>query len=515
VDHLPVKLLPLLLLASAAAHAADGDGIPQGTGSPGSGILVPMPALTRGMTLGPGTGGAAASFTRNPFNFPAPGGATASATMSGGINAAGAARALAIGLARGALIGGAAGVAATGAAMLWDYYRVVPDGTGGLVEDPGVATTSTQVPFWYPASLSSACSAVNNPGGSSKAGACSCYHTNWVLPNTHPDARGSISTSWYDNGTAEGSCRAFQAANSTYPFNDNLTKTTTQQQGCLQVVINGQSVTPQPGYDGKCPTGDGGPRAPITPEAAQAKVAANPPSTPPNYPALLTVAIDEWGPLSMRPQDIHNNQLNVISTPNSYAGPVTTATDILSGDTTTTETHYDFSGLTPTSMTYDPSRMSLTFTGSGAGFAGANSLGSTIPAAKAEWATRTVTTKRDAQGNITSQTTTTTASGTGTNTTTGEEAPATDCGTNPNRAGCLELGDAPLDAVVPASHALTWAAVNLGLPAACPAPYSFTFRGASYAVPYTKFCEHAPNVRLLLIALTSVAVAAFVLSSVK
>jgi hypothetical protein len=503
VDHLSVKLLPLFLLASAAAHAADGDGIPQGTGAPGSGILVPMPALTRGMTLGPGTGGAAASFTRNPFNLPAPGGATASATMSGGINAAGAARALAAGLARAAIAGGVAGVAMTGAALLWDHYRVKPDGSGGLTFDPGQDKQNQQQTqmcgtTWGGATLCAA----------TIGGFCSALGNNPAWPSHSTVLTGMNANQCHFQGYYNGipdSLYATKAASSTVTY--TLV--------CPSITVGGITSVPTAGPDGKCATGDGGLREAVTPEQAQAKLAANAPPVAPNYPALLTEALDEWGPLSMRPEDIHNNQLNVISTPNSYAGPVTTATDILSGDTTTTETHYDFSGLTPTSMTYDPSRMSLTFTGSGAGFAGANSLGSTIPAAKAEWATRTVTTKRDAQGNITSQTTTTTASGTGTNTTTGDEAPATDCGTNPNRAGCLELGDAPLDAVVPASHALTWAAVNLGLPAACPAPYSFTFRGGSYAVPYTKFCEHAPNVRLLLIALTSVAVAAFVLSSVK
>jgi hypothetical protein len=487
-----MKLAPLALaLVALPAFAADGDGIPQGTGAPGSGILVPMPALTRGMTLGPGTGGAAASFTRNPFNFPAPGGATASATMSGGITAAGAARALAVGLARGAIAGGIAGVAMTGAALLWDAYRIKPDEAGGLTQDPGQPKVNTPTYCWDFGS--------GNCYGSPEAAAMGRVNQLWPYTGTascgpvQPNFTAQCNLTWSNGAT--GSI--------------GVSRSSTMQLKCPD--INGQTQTA--GADGLCPST--APRVPVTPEQAQAKLAANPPATPPNYPALLTEAIDDWGPLSMRPEDIHNNQLNVISTPNSYAGPVTTATDILSGDTTTTETHYDFSGLTPTSMTYDPSRMSLTFAGSGAGFAGANSLGSTIPAAKAEWATRTVTTKRDAQGNITSQTTTTTASGSGSNTTTGEDAPVTDCGANPNRAGCLELGDAPLDAVVPAQHALTWAAVNLGLPAACPAPYTFNWRGASYAMPYTAFCDVAPNVRALLLAFTSVIVAAFVLSSIK
>jgi hypothetical protein len=486
-----------------------------GSGAPDSPVVAPISSI-RDFSITSGIGNAAATLSR-AMSIPGPGGSPASGTLSASLSRNGAARMIAAAVARHPAVTGVAIAAA-----LWDAFRVEPDGSGGLRVDPGQPPVTSQVRMW------------NN-----------AFSPSGTYPHSSPEAAASHDCIAAANNAGRspgtGNVQNFSKTTSTYSYDcygisvssgNNLPvaygrsggSQLQNQQACPTITAQGNTVTNPPlGRDGKCPTGDAGPRDPITETAAADMLAADTDPSTANLVPALNDAKNASGLPPMSMADLSN--ANLILSPNSYGGPVVTET-ALDGTTTTTEKEFEWTtiGGVPIpvpegTLNGQPVRWDIdriapgTSSGTQIGW-GVLGQGVTNAFGMAgAWSTKTTVTKRDAQGNITSQTTSTTAPGSAVVAKPGEAVDF--CIANPDRAGCAPLGPAPTDAVVPAVHALTWASVNLGLPAACPAPYNFSWRGSTYAMPYNAFCDHAPNVRLLILALTAVSVAYFVLKSIK
>lgn len=139
----------------------------------------------------------------------------------------------------------------------------------------------------------------------------------------------------------------------------------------------------------------------------------------------------------------------------------------------------------------------------------------TTPSGTAEVTTSNVTNNIVYQGNtltITSSTVTNNVDGSTTTTT----EPKTDpCSVNPESLACIKLGTPPTDAPSWDTKTVTYQADSLGMPAACPAPWTANIRGWSLSMSYEPACNVAPQVRAGVLALAAFMSLMLVLTAVR
>ena len=81
--------------------------------------------------------------------------------------------------------------------------------------------------------------------------------------------------------------------------------------------------------------------------------------------------------------------------------------------------------------------------------------------------------------------------------------PPDPCEANPNRVGCVELGDPGNDKPTWTEKPITFAIEDLGFGGSCPAPWNGTVHGWHLSMSYGPACDNAPAIRLALIALSA------------
>ena len=120
----------------------------------------------------------------------------------------------------------------------------------------------------------------------------------------------------------------------------------------------------------------------------------------------------------------------------------------------------------------------------------------------------TVTTTVNNGGDVT--TTTTTTDGTAPD-------PEDPCTKNPDRVGCVKLGDVPTDSPSWETKTVTFAPEDLGMGGACPAPESIHlgYLNKDLVWSYQPACDVAPTIRLAMLALTVTGCLLWILSTVK
>jgi hypothetical protein len=114
--------------------------------------------------------------------------------------------------------------------------------------------------------------------------------------------------------------------------------------------------------------------------------------------------------------------------------------------------------------------------------------------------------------NVTYNTVTTTNNnGVVTTTTVTPEDPLDQCAKYPDSVGCSKLDTPVSDTLKTKTHAVTVTAVAFSSSSVCPAPLSFTLRGASYGVSYQPLCDRLALLKTLFLALAGV-LAAFIVA---
>lgn len=89
------------------------------------------------------------------------------------------------------------------------------------------------------------------------------------------------------------------------------------------------------------------------------------------------------------------------------------------------------------------------------------------------------------------------------------------CAQNPNSLACIKLGDVPTDQPGWETKTIAYQADSLGLPAACPAPWTGQLRGWTLSFSYQPACDVAPQVRLAILALTTLAALLMIITTVR
>lgn len=338
--------------------------------------------------------------------------------------------------------------AATAAAAAYAAYRVyaAPDGSG-LMADPGMAPFSGNVTKYYGTingNYNGAASLKN-----SMAEACE-YVRQWYATG-NPTRTYAIATCPAAPGPNYVlTCRVTANNADCGNVSSYTSQTTVAETNCPASIDPTNSAYNVPagsplGPDGKCPTARYN-HGPITPDAAAAKVTANPPATPSAWLQPTKDAIDTGG---------QNAPAGITTTgPASQTGtPTSTTTTGGSPSQTITETK------TPT-YTYNYAGDTITYN----------------------------TTITNVTNNITTGvTTTTTTSG---NTAVPQD-PNDPCTANPDRIGCLKLGATPTDVVPTKTPNITFSAESVGLPSACPADQ--VIAGKAYS--FGPICDAATNAR--------------------
>ena len=89
------------------------------------------------------------------------------------------------------------------------------------------------------------------------------------------------------------------------------------------------------------------------------------------------------------------------------------------------------------------------------------------------------------------------------------------CADNPNSLACIKLGDVPTDQPGWETKTIAYQADSLGLPAACPAPWTGQLRGWTLSFSYQPACDVAPQVRLAILALTTLGALLMIITTVR
>lgn len=348
--------------------------------------------------------------------------------------------------------------AAAAAGLVYAGYRIYSapsDGGTTLRFDDGAAQVSVGAQCWKgngqptPATCQpsqdaliaqiSAQRVTSHPG---------CTYTIFSVPATSSDTTGSVDRGGYIQGKNGATiCETFDLHVRRYP------DTTVLQCPASVDPFDGTYSVPAntpPGPDGKCRTarytaGGAIAHTPVTPEQAVVKVTTNPPTFPSDqWKDAVRDAVETGG------QTIQTTDTN--SGPATQTGtPTTETTTGPSGTTTTTKT--------PTyNYTYAPTTVTYT----------------------------TTTTTQTCVGGGSCTTTTTTPPGV-----TAPQDPDDPCTANPNRVGCLSLGDPPTDKVPTKAPTLSYTAETVSLPVGCPAPANVAGRSVSYQ----QICDAATNVK--------------------
>lgn len=317
----------------------------------------------------------------------------------------------------------------TAAYELYDAYRTVPDGQGGLVRDTGQEPISQTVQQWscqgyVGGTPVSACTA-NFTAKFSRVEGNRTYYLTSPVTCTLSGGLYSCQVNWVSVRTSDGGDGFGGTAGA------NPLPGTTQQPGCPGYfdVFKGVPVPAGSpiGSDGKCATG-----AYTTPQTAQEvadQALAGQQFRAIDYDALVREAL---GNPATGGIGITNDMDRQVNAPAYVAGPESTTSNP-DGTVTTTATGWNLARdpLRRTEVIATPTSTSTTRTASG-----------TVVG------TPTTTTGANAAGD-----------------------PATDpCVGDPGRLGCIGLGTAPAVDVPKSTVSVSWAAEAIGLPAGCPAP---------------------------------------------
>jgi len=89
------------------------------------------------------------------------------------------------------------------------------------------------------------------------------------------------------------------------------------------------------------------------------------------------------------------------------------------------------------------------------------------------------------------------------------------CARDPLSLACVKLGDIPTTEPTWETKTISYQADSLGLPAACPAPWTASIRGWSLSMSYQPACDVAPSVRLGLLALASLGALLMIITTVR
>lgn len=333
--------------------------------------------------------------------------------------------------------------AASAAAAAYAAYRVYNDydGSDGLMGDPGTATTSTTSPGWRSASGYPATCPIT--GSAEAAARCGLRVQHGIadsaLANCYMSSPGTVSQGWKCTYVPNGNLLSTSITAQTY--------TATQCPASIDALNPAYNIPAGSpiGPDGKCPTARYN-HAPISAADAAARVTANPPADPTPWVQPTKDAIQSGGQ-------------------SAPAGITTTGPASQTGTGTTTTT----TGGSPSQTVTQTSTPTYTY----------NYAGDTITY---NTSITTVT------NNITTGTTTTT-------TTDGPTAipqdPTDPCTADPNRIGCLKLGDTPTDQVPTKDRQISYSAEAVGLPSGCPAPTTV----AGHTVSYDAICDAATGAR--------------------
>lgn len=374
----------------------------------------------------------------------APGGKAANATLRAGVS-----RALVGKFMAGALK--ALPIVGTGVALweLYDLVRVRPNGAGGLAYDEGVAPQPTvQVQWCF-------------------AGTEVCVATLGELLVVFKEQVPTVSCGAVEGSVPSQARITFQNANEAGLQRyhvcpgageqiDGGTLAQRRETEAFGCAPGPGGVTPQPGADGRCPTGE---YAPITEEDAAEKLDPLPSG---DWIPAIEDALDR-APLPLpTPAEITE------VAPNPVPGP----TSVTTGP----------NGIKETETEYVPQP--------GAG--------------RIDWKERETTTTTDPNGNVTEETTETGGR---------EDDQKDPCETRPNTIGCIELGDPPVDELVLQDRQVSitpmsgWGADN----ASCPTGQTFTVMGHSYSLSYEPLCQFSGAMRAVVLAGAWIAAAFIVL----
>lgn len=85
------------------------------------------------------------------------------------------------------------------------------------------------------------------------------------------------------------------------------------------------------------------------------------------------------------------------------------------------------------------------------------------------------------------------------------------CKLNPDRAGCVKLGTPESDPLTKKVTPVSVTSINFASSSACPAPLSFTVRGATYGVSYQPLCDRLFILKALFLAMAGF-LAAYILA---
>lgn len=99
--------------------------------------------------------------------------------------------------------------------------------------------------------------------------------------------------------------------------------------------------------------------------------------------------------------------------------------------------------------------------------------------------------------------------------TTTSDTPDPLCADNPTSLACIKLGDVPTDQPAWETKTIAYQADSLGLPAACPAPWTGQLRGWTLSFSYQPACDVAPQVRLAILALTTLGALLMIITTVR
>lgn len=99
--------------------------------------------------------------------------------------------------------------------------------------------------------------------------------------------------------------------------------------------------------------------------------------------------------------------------------------------------------------------------------------------------------------------------------TTTSDTPDPLCAENPNSLACVKLGDVPTDQPAWETKTIAYQADSLGLPAACPAPWTGQLRGWTLSFSYQPACDVAPQIRLAILALTTLGALLMIVTTVR
>lgn len=500
-----------LLLAAAPAFAQR---VPQPAIGGVSNFMVPITSVQQGDSVTPGTGGAAVDVAWPAIPLPSPSALAAAGNVRFGITAGGALRGIALGITRATAVGLAFSIGLE----LYSRYGITPDGAGGLEQGgaPANPTGGCYTMSTFPGSFPVGCRA--------SPSALATEYAQWAGRSSCPGGTpsGVLSYCYTAGGCTFVNATQFYCVISATRTYDGHTQTSNMD-GIISTNNNtagasgaGSCAGGSAPVNGQCPAAPGT-GTPTTPEAAADYVTANAgqggrPPLPSNGELATAVgAATAYGPMTMRPGDIMNPQMNVV--PGGYAGPVTTAADIFgNGGTVTTSTQYDYAPGGNISVTVPEgtfANIPYTWTGTHifAGAGGTTHIGygsssiTSVPALTGSWNQTTTSTTRNSSGTITGQTTQTgtiEGTATGQGTATGEDA----CVRDPSRIGCRSIGDPPAAVVPTVNRTLSFTAETVALSSGCPAPYTITVRGWSMSLRWDKACDVAPLIRFFIVGST-------------